>query len=78
MRQVEREERRSVSSESHIIRYPERGAAPPLGESTPQEGDEITRNGDTWIVEEVTEGDDGETVVKIRPATPEVPPTDDE
>lgn len=67
-----------MSSESQILRYPVGESTPLLGERTPQEGDEITRNGDTWIIEEVTEGEDGETVVKIRPVPPEVPATDDD
>ena len=61
-----------------IVRYPEGGSTPLLGESTPQEGDEITRNGDTWIVEEVTENDDGDTVVTLRPVPPELHPTEDD
>jgi hypothetical protein len=49
-----------------------------LGDTTPQKGDEMTRDGDTWIIEEVIQGDDGEVVVRARPGLREVPSDDDD
>jgi hypothetical protein len=46
-----------VSFESLIIRYPAGGATPLFGDTRPQEGDEMRRDGDTWIIED----DGGET-----------------
>ena len=69
-----------MSFESLIIRYPADGAISLFGEATPQEGDEITResDGDTWIVEEVIQADDGEVVIRARPAPRKLPADDDE
>ena len=37
-----------------------------------EKGDEMTNDdGDTWIVQEASKGDDGETVVKLSPDTPD-------
>ena len=49
-----------------------------FGEITPQEGDEMTHEGDTWIIEEVTEGEDGAVTVRARPAPRRLPPHEDE
>ena len=51
-----------------------------FGENTPQEGDELTHDGDTWIIEEVREGEDGEVIVRARPGRQESlsPAADDE
>jgi hypothetical protein len=39
-------------------------------------GDEMTRNGDTWKVEQVTESRSGDTIVKLGPAEPSEPATE--
>ena len=56
-----------MTIESIIIRYQAGEATALFGETTPQEGDEMTRQGNTWTIEEVTPGDDGEVIVKARP-----------
>ena len=57
-----------MTIESIIIRYSAGEATALFGETTtPQEGDEMTRQGNTWTIEEVTPGDDGEVIVKARP-----------
>jgi hypothetical protein len=38
-----------------------------LSEKKPKVGDEVKRNGDTWVVIGVEEGKDGDTVVTLRP-----------
>ena len=45
---------------------------------TPEKGDEMTRNGDTWIVEEVTELENGDSIVKLSPGEPSEPPSIEE
>ena len=67
-----------MSFESLIIRYPADGATALFGDTTPQEGDEMTRDGDTWIIEEVIQADDGEVVVRARPAPREFTSADDD
>ena len=64
-----------MSFESLIIRYPADAAASLLGDTTPQEGDKLIResDGDTWIIEEVIPGQDGEVVIRARPAPRERP-----
>jgi hypothetical protein len=66
-----------VSFES-LIRYPADGAISLFGDTTPQEGDELTRDGDTWVIEEVIQADDGEVVVRARPSPRELPSDDDD
>ena len=70
--------RGAVYTESLIIRTRQGGATPLFGDTAPQEDDEITRDGETWIVEEVVAGDDGETLVRARPKRPERPDLDDD
>ena len=68
-----------MSFEPLIIRYSADGAVALFGDTTPQEGDELTRDdGDTWIIEEVIQADDGEVVVRARPGLREVPYADDD
>ena len=37
-----------------------------MSDDAPAVGDVLKRNGDTWIVEDVTEADDGTAVVTLR------------
>ena len=67
-----------MSLESTILRYPAGEATSLFGDTTPREGDELTRNGDTWIIEEVIQGDDDEVIVRARPVPREVPSPDDD
>lgn len=38
-----------------------------IGSHAPARGDLMNRNGDAWVVEEVSTTDDGATVVSLRP-----------
>lgn len=38
----------------------------------------MTDEGDTWIIEEVTEGEDGEVTLRARPAPRRLVPLEDE
>jgi len=38
-----------------------------MRDKDPQVGDILTRNGDNWIVEAVTEAENGSTLVTLRP-----------
>lgn len=38
-----------------------------MSAKTPRVGDVLKRNGDNWIVEEVTKAEDGTSVVTLRP-----------
>jgi len=38
-----------------------------MSDEAPDVGDTLKRNGDNWIVEEVTKADDGTSVVTLRP-----------
>jgi hypothetical protein len=38
-----------------------------LSAKKPKVGDEIKRNGDTWVVIDVQDGKDGDTIVTLRP-----------
>ena len=67
-----------MSFETLILRYPAGEATSLFGDTTPREGDEITRDGDTWIIEEVIQVDDGEVVVRARPMPRELPSDDDD
>ena len=67
-----------MSFETLILRYPAGEATSLFGDTTPQEGDELTRDGDTWIIEEVIQGDDDEVVVRARPVRRELPSDGDD
>lgn len=56
-----------ATSELVTIRYPTGGRVYELSDKTPQVGDVLKRNGDNWIVEEITEERDGSTTVRLRP-----------
>ena len=49
-----------------------------VSDKAPDVGDVLKRNGDNWVVEEVDQGDDGSTVVKLRPQPLIEPDTKDE
>ncbi len=67
-----------MNTESLITRYPVGGATSLFGDTAPQEDDEMTHDGETWIIEEVIAGDDGQTLVRARPKRPERPDLDDD
>ena len=50
-----------------LVLYPSGETGEMFSESTPQKGDELTRGSDTWIVDEVLHGEDGEIVLRLRP-----------
>jgi hypothetical protein len=50
----------------------------PTSGTTLETGDEMTRNGDTWTVEEVTERENGDTIVKLTPVEPSEPPVEED
>ncbi len=49
------------------VRYPSGATEFRMSEDAPAVGDILKRNGDNWIVEEVTDADDGTSVVTLRP-----------
>ena len=49
------------------VRYPSGATEFRMSDNAPQVGDILKRNGDNWIVEEVTESEDGTSVVTLRP-----------
>ena len=54
-------------SDLQIVRYPSGAKEFRMSDTAPEVGDVLRRNGDNWVVEEVHEGDDGSTVVTLRP-----------
>lgn len=54
-------------SQLMTVRYPNSVADYELSESTPQVGDVLKRNGDNWVVETVTQEQDGSATVTLRP-----------
>ena len=59
------------------VRYPSGATEFRMSEDAPDVGDTLKRNGDTWIVEDVTEADDGTSVVTLRPQPKPATPDDD-
>lgn len=59
------------------IRYPSGAIEFRMSDDAPNVGDTLKRNGDNWIVEEVTKADDGTSVVTLRPQPKPVGPDDD-
>ena len=59
------------------VRYPSGATGFRMSEDAPDVGDTLKRNGDTWIVEEVSEADDGTSVVTLRPQPKPVSTDDD-
>jgi len=49
------------------VRYPSGATEFRMSDEAPNVGDTLKRNGDTWIVEEVTKAADGTSVVTLRP-----------
>ena len=49
------------------VRYPSGAREFRMSDTAPEVGDVLRRNGDNWVVEEVHDGDDGSTVVTLRP-----------
>ena len=49
------------------VRYPSGETEFRMRDKDPQVGDILTRNGDNWIVEAVTEAENGSTLVTLRP-----------
>jgi hypothetical protein len=56
-----------MSSGAVTIRFPMGRPEYQLSDKTPKVGDVLKRNGDNWIVKEVTEAKDGSTVVTLSP-----------
>lgn len=49
------------------VRYPSGETEFRMRDKEPRVGDVLTRNGDNWIVEAVTEAENGSTLVTLRP-----------
>jgi hypothetical protein len=60
------------------VRFPSGAKEFRMSDKAPEVGDVLRRNGDNWLVEEVHEGDDGSTVVTLRPQPLVEPHTEDE
>ena len=55
-------------SQLAVLRYPQGRAEYQLSDKAPPEvGDVPARNGDRWVVEQVTEAKDGSCLVTVRP-----------
>ena len=61
-------------SELVTVRYPSGATEFRMSDKAPEVGDVLMRNGDTWIVDEVSDADQGAKHVTLRPAPP--PPPD--
>jgi hypothetical protein len=48
------------------VRYPSGATEFRMSDEAPAIGDTLKRNGDNWIVEDVTDADDGTSVVTLR------------
>ncbi len=55
------------------VRYPSGETEFRMHDKDPQVGDVLTRNGDNWIVEAVTEAENGSTLVTLRPGREAAP-----
>jgi hypothetical protein len=60
------------------VRFPSGETEFRMSEKSLKVGETLKRNGDNWIVEEVTDGDDGSTVVTLRPEPKPVTPDEAE
>ena len=49
------------------VRFPSGAIEFRMSDAAPAVGDILKRNGDNWIVEEVSDADDGTSVVTLRP-----------
>jgi hypothetical protein len=59
------------------VRFPSGETEFRMSDEAPDVGDTLKRNGDNWIVEDVTEADDGTFVVTLRPQLKPVGTDDD-
>jgi hypothetical protein len=59
------------------VRFPSGETEFRMSDEAPDVGDTLKRNGDNWIVEEVTKADDGTSVVTLRPQPKPVSTDDD-
>jgi hypothetical protein len=69
---------REAMSSLQIVRYPTGGVEYRMSDDSPEVGDVLTRDGDNWIVEEVTHREDGTTLVTLRPRPKPVKHEDEE
>ena len=60
-------------SELVTVRYPSGATEFRMSDKAPEVGDVLVRNGDSWIVEAVSEADQGARHVTLRPASPTGP-----
>lgn len=58
------------------VRFPNAAAEYQLTETTPKVGDVLRRNGDSWVVQEVTQEKDGTSTVTLRARTKPVAPSE--
>ena len=65
-----------MSSDLLTVRFPSGETEFRMSEKPPSVGDVLKRNGDHWIVEEVTPSEDGTTLVTLRPGPKPVKPVD--
>ena len=62
---TEQGERPQVS-DLQTVRYPSGATEFRLDGNPPEVGDVIARNGDTWVIQEITTGKDGSPIVTLR------------
>jgi hypothetical protein len=60
------------------LRYPSGDKEFRMSDKAPKKGDVLKRNGDSWVVEEVHEDDDGNTLVTLLPQPLLEPESEDE
>jgi hypothetical protein len=60
-------------SDLFTVRYPSGETEFRMRDNEPQVGDVLTRNGDNWVVEAVTEAENGSTLVTLRPGHEDQP-----
>jgi hypothetical protein len=65
-----------MSSELLTVRFPSGETEFRLSDSSPEPGDVLTRNGDSWIVDEIIPSAAGATVVVLRPEPKPAKPID--
>ena len=58
------------------VRFPSGATEFRMTDTSPEVGDVLTRNGDTWVVDAVIPSEDGTTVVALRPGHTPVQPDD--
>lgn len=60
--------RDAMSSDLAVVRIPNGGSEYHFGDKQPEVGDVLTRNGDSWVVQDVAPAKDGSSLVTLRPA----------